>query len=139
MPEKRINVLCVDDSPQMTTLIDRVVREEPDLVSLGALDRADELVEKVERLKPNVILLDLSMPGRDALDALRDLTDRCPTSRVIVFSGRSDPHLVDEALKRGAWGFVMKDAGLDRILSAIRAVAQGKRVGKVSYPHRAPR
>jgi DNA-binding NarL/FixJ family response regulator len=116
----------------MANLLDRLLRDEPGLKSMGTLHSADHLVDEVTSRSPNVVLLDLSMPGRDPLAALQELSERCPDTRVIVFSGHSDPNLVEETAKRGAWGFVVKDAGIDPILDAIRQVGAGRKLGRVT-------
>ena len=123
-----IRVLCVDDSPQMTRLLERVIQLEPDMNSVGSLQSADDLASEVRRLAPNIVLLDLTMPGRDPLDVIRELSGCVPDTKVIVFSGHSDPEYEQAAISHGAWGFVLKDGGIEPIIEAIREVAKGQRV-----------
>lgn len=137
-----ITVLCVDDNPQMTRLLERAVNLEPGMRSLGVLSSADDLIDEVKRLSPNVVLIDLTMPGRDPLDAVGELSKSTPDTRVIVFSGHSDPQYEQSAMSRGAWGFVLKDGGIDPILNAIRDVASGVKVtrnGAASFKALKPR
>ena len=117
----KIRVLCVDDSPDITELIGRCIEREPDMESVGCLDTAEDLATEVERVRAAVVLVDMKMPGRDPLDAVREVR----RARVIVYSGRDDPDAVDSAAKAGACGFLSKDAEVPVMLGAIREVARG--------------
>jgi DNA-binding NarL/FixJ family response regulator len=118
-----ITVLCVDDSPQMARLLERVINREPGMRSLGTLFSADGLVEEVKRLAPRVVLLDLGMPGRDPMQALREIAGSLPQTRVLVVTGHSDPQIINEALAHGAAAFIVKGCGIDPLLDAIRKAA----------------
>ncbi len=118
-----ITVLCVDDSPQMARLLEKIINREPGMRSLGTLFSADELVEEVQRLAPRVVLLDLGMPGRDPMQALTELRRCAPETRVLVVTGHSDPQIVNEALAKGAAAYVVKGCGIDPLLDAIRKAA----------------
>src|SRR5678816_409097 len=88
------------------------------------------LTEECARVRPQVVLLDLHMPGTPPLEALKELSAAAPAVRVIVFSGLDDGETVDRAVRAGAWGLVPKVAATDAILDAIRRVA----AGEVSVP-----
>jgi DNA-binding NarL/FixJ family response regulator len=125
--ENSITVLCVDDSPQMAGLMERIINREPGMRSLGSLLSADDLVDEVKRLSPQVVLLDLSMPGRDPFQALREITASAPATRVLVVTGHSDPEMTGRALENGATACVIKGSGIDPLLDAIRnAAANGR-------------
>ena len=125
-----IRVLCVDDSVDISELIGRVIRDQPDMELVGALASADNLTEECARVRPQVVLLDLHMPGTPPLEALKELSAAAPAVRVIVFSGLDDGETVDRAVRAGAWGLVPKVAATDAVLDAIRRVA----AGEVSVP-----
>ncbi len=118
-----ITVLCVDDSPQMARLLEKIINREPGMRSLGTLFSADDLVDRVKELSPRVVLLDLSMPGRDPMQALREIRDCAPDTRVLVVTGHSDPQIAQDALAQGAAAFVVKGCGMDPLLDAIRKAA----------------
>jgi len=133
-----IRVLCVDDNRDITEQLGRCIAHQPDMESVGFLSTANNFRVEVEKIRPDVVLLDMSMPGDDPLVALRELTDAARVApgakaggggrravRVIVFSGRGDREAVDSAVNAGAWGFVSKDAEIPVILDAIRDVARG--------------
>jgi DNA-binding NarL/FixJ family response regulator len=126
MPAATIKVLCVDDSPKLAAALEKLISAEADMQSVGAIRQADELVPAVKTRAADVVLLDLTMPGRDPLDALQELTTECPAVRVIVFSGTGDSELAQRAIEAGAWGYTAKGSDAANILSAIRTVAKGE-------------
>jgi two-component system response regulator DesR len=122
----RIKVLCVDDSARLTAAWQRLFQRQPDLEMVASLPSADDLVATVKDRKPDVVLMDLTMAGRDPLDAMSELARVEPDVRVLVCTGLTDPVLVERAMDAGAWGFVTKVEDPDRIIDAIRRVARGQ-------------
>jgi two-component system response regulator DesR len=122
-----IRVLFVDDEPRLRTCWGRLIGAQPDMSLVGCLSSADELLTRVPR-DDSIVLLDLSMPGRDPLDAAAELRDARPECRVIVYSGHNDPDTLREVLSAGAWGLVDKLTPPLEILDAIRRVAVGRTV-----------
>src|SRR5258705_7049319 len=86
-----IGVLCVDDQPDVTATMRLVIDCDPKMRCVGCLASADHLVEEVRTLKPDVVLLDASMPGRSPFEAMSELATRFPDVKAIVFSGYDDP------------------------------------------------
>jgi len=122
---KKIRVIAVDDNPAVTDAVLDKLELEPGFECVGCLDSADELVEQSLELQPDVILLDLEMPGKNALEALYEVCQAVPTVRVVILSSYSEQHLVDKAVENGAWGYLNKSASPDDIVQAIRKVAAG--------------
>jgi DNA-binding NarL/FixJ family response regulator len=125
-PEKLIKVLCVEDSEDLATLLRMMIDAEPDMSAVGCLHSADCLVEEVLRSKPDIVLLDLTMPGKDPVQALSELQRCRPETRVIVFSGFDSQDRVNQAVEAGAWGYISKHQEMPEVLSAIRRVAGGE-------------
>lgn len=126
----KIRVLCVDDSRDITSILSQCIQREPDMESAGALHAADDLLERVCEQRPHVVLLDMTMPGKDPLAVLAQLTaagDGDHPVSVIVFSGHDDDDVTDSAEKAGACGFLSKQADVSVILGAIRAAARWRR------------
>ena len=123
---EQIRVLCVDDSPDVLRAIRMAITRQKDMVCVGSLQSADRLDEEVLSLRPDVILLDLTMPGRDPIEATALLARTHASARVLAFSGYNDATRYDAVVKAGGWGLVSKDKGSVTILAAIRQVATGE-------------
>ena len=123
MSGKDISVLCVDDNADMVFMLSTLVDAEPDMRSVGTLASADELVAVAEQLKPRVIVLDLTMPGKPPLQAMEELWVAAPGSRVIVLSGYDDAGTENEVMSAGAWALISKSRDINEVINAIRRVA----------------
>jgi two-component system response regulator DesR len=121
-------VLVVDDSGDIARLMCEAVDLQPDLECVATLSSADDLEEAVREHEPDVVLLDLCMPGRDPLDAARAVAACASSCRVLVFTGYSDPGAAKAVLDAGAWGLVSKLAPRDEVFEALRRVAAGEMV-----------
>lgn len=129
-PEE-IAVLCVDDNPDEARLHKAILDLEPDLCCAGLVHDIQELPGTVRRLRPQVVLLDLVMPGGDALAAMEALRAQQPATAVLVLSGYLEPKKVQRVLDGGARGFVSKGVDPERLLAAVRRAASGEYVGLV--------
>lgn len=127
MPES-IRVLWVDDSPDLLSVYSRLVQRAPGLEMIGTLQSADNLVSESTRLAPDVVVIDLTMPGKAPLSAVTELSGVLPNIRSIVFSGYDDQETVKSAVDAGAWGLVPKLKGgvPGDVLGAIRRVTNGE-------------
>lgn len=122
-----VNVIVVDDEPKLRALWQKVLSDHASFNLLCLLDSADDICAKVPA--DNVVmLLDLSMPGRDPMDALADLNAQRPGCRVIVYSGYSDADTVSSAIDAGAWGFVDKLSRVSEVLDTMLRVSRGETV-----------
>jgi DNA-binding NarL/FixJ family response regulator len=124
--ERRIRILCVDDDWLVARSLRSVIENESDMDCVGTLGRADSLDEALDQTPTDVVLLDLSMPGKDPITALKEVSSSHPETRVIVFTGHSEQERVDRAVGAGAWGYVSKSQPTDRLVQAIRGVIQGE-------------
>ena len=123
-----IRVLCVDDDEATAAFYRIALGFEPDLECVATLPGAERLTEEVERLRPDVVVLDLGIPGTDPLEALSEVSARHQGVGVLVASGYDDPETIDQAFARGARGFAVKTADLNDMIDAIRRVGRGERV-----------
>src|SRR5260370_24437938 len=121
-----IGVLIVDDDPLVRTLLAEIVRRESDIAILGCATDGLDAVAKAVELRPQVILMDLAMPRLDGLAALARLAALDVAASVLIFTQDADEALVMQAIRRGAQGYMPKDAPVDRIPKAIRALAAGE-------------
>lgn len=120
---REISVLICDDVDAMRMLLRVVVEQRPGLRVAGEASDGNQAVAEAKRLQPDVILLDLSMPGRTGFDALREIRQVAPEAKVIVLSGFVASTTAPAVLELGAALFIEKGADPDVIVSAIEEVA----------------
>lgn len=120
-----IRVLICDDQPVVRAGLRLVLRPEAEVTVVGEAEDGFGAVEAAERLAPDVVLMDIRMPGRDGIAATELLTQARPESKVLILTNFDDDDLVREALLSGASGFILKDAPPEQIVEAVRAVARG--------------
>lgn len=120
-----IRILIVDDHPIVREGLVAVLEDQADFEVVGATGSAAEALELVQRLEPNVILLDLELPGMDGLEAMPRLIAAAPDARIIVFTAYDTDERVIGAIKAGAKGYLLKGAAAGEIASAIREVHTG--------------
>ncbi|TDC12721.1 response regulator transcription factor, partial [Streptomyces sp. 8K308] len=118
-------VLLVDDQPLVRTALRMVIAEAADLAVVGEAAGGAEAVRLAERLAPDVVVMDIRMPGMDGIEATRRITTGPSPAHVIVLTTFDDDDYVYGALRAGAAGFLVKDMALDDILDAVRVVAAG--------------
>lgn len=122
-----IRILLADDQAMVRTGLRMILEAQSDLVVVGEAAEGREAVEQARRLRPDVVLMDVRMPGLDGLEATRRLAGAGveESPRVIVLTTFDVDEYVVEALRAGASGFLLKDAPADVLLDGIRAVASG--------------
>ena len=121
-----IRVLIADDHAIVRKGIRALLATEADIEVVGEAADGKEAVEKAERLHPDVILMDLVMPGMDGIEATRRITTRQPEIRILVLTSFAEDEKVFPALKAGALGYLLKDAGPEELVRAIRQVYCGE-------------
>lgn len=120
-----VRILCVDDNTEILWALGVHFSHTKDFESVGSLSTSTGLVAAVKAAKPDILVLDLDMPGESPLQALRDVNRACPTTRTVVFSGHVRAGTVAQAMDAGAWGYVSKNDGEAFLVTAIRAVTAG--------------
>lgn len=119
-----VGVLCVDDNDHVADAIRVWLGSHPGFQWRGRLPTADDLLTTAQRERPDLVLLDLDMPGRDPFDAVAELATRQPEVRVVVFSGHVRGDLIERALAAGVWGYVSKNDGERELFKALERVRQ---------------
>jgi two-component system, NarL family, response regulator NreC len=122
-----IRILVVDDHAVVRTGLRRVLDAEDGLETVGEAADAERAVYEAIETKPDVILLDVTMPGRSGIEALPSLRQAVPDAQVLILSMQDDPRYVREAFDAGASGYVLKEAADTEVVDAVRAVAAGDR------------
>ena len=119
MALKPARVLIVDDNNMIREVLRGVIRHDPGLSLVGEAANGEAAMELIAQLNPNLVCLDVLMPGMGGLEVLRSIRETYPDVRVIVITGQSTSGIVSEALKLGANGFVVKPFSADKVLKAI--------------------
>ena len=122
-----VTVLLADDHPIVRQGLRHLLEAEPDLKIVGEAEDGLQAVQLSEKLKPNVLIVDIMMPGLNGLEVLRQVKDRSPGTCSIVLSMQSADVYVVEALKSGAIGYVLKETGPSELVNAVHQVIDGKR------------
>lgn len=122
-----IGVLLVDDHKLIRTGIKLILDQTADIRVLGEASSGEEAVERARALKPQIILMDVSMPGIGGLEATRKLAMSLPETRIIVLSAQTAEPFPMKLMEAGASGYITKDSAEDEIVTAIRRVHAGER------------
>ena len=126
IPERPIRVVLVDDHTLMRTALKSLLqRSATDILVVGEASGGREAVELAHRLRPDVVVMDLDMPGGDGLTATRALIDSGEESRVLILTMHTEQEQLLPLLRAGARGFLAKDAAERELLDAIRVVMSG--------------
>jgi DNA-binding NarL/FixJ family response regulator len=121
-----IRVLVADDHAVVRSGLGQLLATAPDLELAGEASNGEECVALSEAENPDVILMDISMPGLDGVEATRRIVARDPEARIVMLTSMADNRRILDALEAGASGYLLKHAGPDELLGAIRAAAAGE-------------
>lgn len=120
-------VLIVDDHEPWRRWVYSELASQRQLQVVGEASDGLEAVRKAQELKPDIILLDIGLPGLNGLDAVKRIEQSTPDSKILFLTSQSDPDVIKQALSNGATGYLLKaDAGTE-LLTAIAAAVQGRR------------
>jgi len=122
-----IRVLIVDDHALVRSGLRLLLEAEEDVTVEDEAGNADEAVRKARLHKPDVVLLDVVMPGRSGLEAAPEIRQAAPKAQILVLSMQDDPSYVREAFASGASGYLLKEAADAELVAAVREVAAGRR------------
>jgi two-component system response regulator NreC len=122
-----IRAVVVDDHAVVRSGITLLLDREDDIEVVGEAGSAKEAVFEVRAKKPDVLLLDVVMPGESGIEALPSLIKESPETKVLVLSMQDDPSYVREAFSAGASGYVLKEAADEEVVAAVREIAGGGR------------
>jgi DNA-binding NarL/FixJ family response regulator len=118
-------VLIVDDHPMTRRGLAELIGEERDLTVCGEADNVGSAVEAMKRLQPDLVLVDITLPGKSGLALLKEVPLWAPAARALVLSMHDESLYAERVLRAGGHGYIMKNAGGERLLEAIRRVLTG--------------
>lgn len=120
-----IRILIADDHGVLRAGLRALLDSEPDLEVVGEAVDGDETLRLADDLQPDVVLLDISMPGPGGIEVTRHLEEMLPDARVLILTVHEDESLLREAMRAGAAGYIVKRAVESELINAIRAVRRG--------------
>jgi DNA-binding NarL/FixJ family response regulator len=122
----RVRVLIADDHAIVAEGLEHVVATQPDFEVVGRAEDGRIAVQRALELEPDIVVMDMAMPGMNGIEATRAIHDRNPATRVIILSMYSNPEYVYRALQAGASGYIVKRSAARELVAAIRAVHAGR-------------
>lgn len=120
----KIRILIVDDIAESRDNVAKLLRFEPDVEVVGVADNGEQALELCDRLEPNIVLMDVNMPGMDGITATSRITSRLPNTAVIMMSVQNEPDYLRRSMMAGAREFLAKPFSLDELIESIRKVNQ---------------
>jgi len=123
---KKQRILIVEDHTLLRAGLRSLLTQDPDIEIAGEADNGRDAVQAIGTLMPNLVLMDLTMPGMNGIEAIRDIKRRYPETFVLVLTIHKAEEYIHESLRAGANGYILKDATHDELRVAIRSVLNGK-------------
>jgi len=124
---EKIRILLADDHALVRSGLIRLLEPNKDILVVGEAEDGEEAIRKTKELKPDVVVIDLSMPKINGIEAAKIISKECPESRVLVLTMHENEEYVYQIFRSGANGYILKNANRNEITTAIRAVAKGER------------
>lgn len=121
-----ITLLVVEDEPLLRSSLIHLLNAEPDIEVVGAAEDGRQAISEAIRLRPDVVLTDLVMPGIGGIEATRRIKEQLPGTALVVLTVSADEHSLFSAIKAGAISYVVKDANIERILEVVRSASVGE-------------
>jgi DNA-binding NarL/FixJ family response regulator len=116
----------VDDHATVRQGLGLMFGAEQDLELVGTVERGEEVLDAIEREQPEIVIMDVRLPGIDGISALKRISQNAPGVKTVVFSAYGDKRLLSDAISAGARGYVMKGSPPEDLIRAIRTVADGR-------------
>lgn len=123
-----IRVLIVDDQPLICDGISKLLEGEKEIQVIGTAYSGEEAIEKANKLKPDIILMDIRMPGIDGIEATKIIKSNNPSIQIIAISVYEEDELVIQMFQAGAVGYILKDISLENLVKAIKNVYRGNAI-----------
>lgn len=122
----RLRVLCVDDNDLLSEALGRRFARDPAIDWAGVVRDGRDAYDRVLDAAPDIVLMDIDMPGVDVFSIVARLSAEAPQVRVVMFSGHISPEYIERALDSGAWGYLSKNDDIPALLEGLRMVARGE-------------
>ena len=124
--KKHLRIIIVDDHEVVRLGLKALLDCHPDFTVVAEASTAREAVQKAEAHRPEVVIMDIRLPGGSGIDACREITQRLPEAKVIMLTSYAEDEMLFDAIAAGAAGYVLKQIGGDELVRAIEAVGRGE-------------
>lgn len=122
---QKVNIFIVDDHPLLRQGLAQLINQEDDMTSVGEAGDATEAIQAIEKVKPDLAIVDISLKGTSGIELTKNLLDKQPKLLVLVISMYDESVYLERALRAGAKGYLMKREATDHVITAIRTVLHG--------------
>jgi DNA-binding NarL/FixJ family response regulator len=129
-----VSVLIVDDHPIVRKGLRSLLEDEPGITVVGEAEDGTKALTEIERLRPDVAIVDMMMPGHNGLEVIRQAKKSFPNMHIIVLSMNSNDSYIIEALKRGASGYLIKETGPSELVDSMKVILSGERFLSAQLP-----
>ncbi|WP_421617735.1 response regulator [Brevibacillus sp. TJ4] len=126
MSEEKISVMLVDDQTMIRQGLGYVISMQPDMTVIGEASDGEEAVDLVNSLLPDVVLMDVQMPGKSGIQATKEIVEKQPRTKVLILTTFDNHNYVVEGIRAGAVGYMLKDADSQEMLDLIRRAYKGE-------------
>ncbi len=123
--ERPVSILVVDDHALVRGTLARRLEDEPDMAVVASVGNADTAVAEATHLSPDIVLMDIDMPGLRCFDGAKMIQARCPNARIVFLSAFFHDRYIEQALAVKAWGYITKNEPAESVVQAIRNVSSG--------------
>jgi DNA-binding NarL/FixJ family response regulator len=121
-----VRCLAVDDHPTVRQGIGLMFGQVSDLELVGTVENGEGVIDACKKLRPQVVIMDVRLPGIDGISAIKRIAESCPDVQTVMFSAYGDKRLLSDAIAAGARGYVMKGSPPEDLVRAVRTVTTGK-------------
>ncbi|MEP7111130.1 MAG: response regulator transcription factor, partial [Ferruginibacter sp.] len=120
-----ITVSIVEDLPEVRLSIERLIKDQPDMLLLSSSSNAEDAMPLIKDAQPDVVIMDINMPGISGIECIRKIKDDCPGTQFMIFTIYEDDEKVFDALAAGASGYLLKRTPFEKMLEAIKELNNG--------------
>ncbi|MBA3074409.1 MAG: response regulator transcription factor [Anaerolineae bacterium] len=121
-----IKVLLVDDHAVVRLGLNTLLSDEREIIIVGEAANADQAMKLVDLLKPDVVILDIQIPGKNGIEVCKSIVSQYPNSKVVMLTSHTSDEFITQAIRAGASGYVLKQVGNEELLRAIKAAYAGE-------------
>jgi two-component system, NarL family, response regulator NreC len=123
---EKLRILLADDHATVREGLGMILNSQPDMQVVGTVSEGQTAIAEAERIKPDVVIMDISMPGLNGLEATTQLMKRSPSARILTLTRHTDFSYLRQLMTAGAAGYVLKQSPAETLLNAVRVVAGGR-------------